>query len=127
MTSKQTVNTHQDRSTFARALSLLLLVFILYGTTVEAVHRHSTTPSNKSVASSSVSDSGSEQTAGLKLSGCNDCLICQLQQNFSTSVVAARCAITPPRLHVQYRETVPVGFHSEPHTPKTGRAPPQVA
>jgi hypothetical protein len=126
MTSKQTLKSHHERSAFARALSLLLLVFVVYGTTIEAVHRHGNPAGNRSATSSSVSDTETEKTLGLKLAGCNDCLLCQLHQNFSTSLISARCGINPPRLHVQYRETVRVGFQSQTFTPRTGRAPPQV-
>src|SRR4030095_2553540 len=126
VTSTLTSTNHYKRSGFARALTVLLLALIVHGTTVEAVHRHGNV-SNASALTSSVSDSGSAKTQGGKLVGCNDCLICQLHQNFSASLINIRSGITPLRVSVRYLESAPLTVQSQTNTPQTGRAPPQVS
>ena len=106
-----------------RGLGLLLVVFILYGTTVEAAHRHGRilpSPGDATV----VTDS--EQTAtplGSKL-GCGDCLICQLHQNFNTTLIAFRIADPPSRTGIKPTTALPRDVSSQVTGPAAGRAPP---
>src|SRR6266513_1238354 len=73
----------RPQAAFARVLSFLLLSFIVYGTTVEAAHQHGNLFRGRDVAgSTSVSNLGSGTTRSTNLSGCADCLICQLHQHF---------------------------------------------
>ena len=126
VTSAVTQNTHYKRTTFARALSVLLLSLIVYGTTVEAVHRHGSV-GPESNSTSSVSDSGSAKTQGSKLAGCNDCLICQLHQNCSASLISIRSGIETVSVTVRYLESTRPAIHSQTNTPQPGRAPPQAS
>jgi hypothetical protein len=126
VTSTVTQDIHYKRSALTRALSVLLLTLIVYGTTVEAVHRHGSVGS-KSTSTSSVSDSGSGKTQSLKLAGCNDCLICQLHQNFSSSLISIRSAITAVSVAVHYLDSTRPSTHSRTNAPQPGRAPPQAS
>ena len=112
-----------QRHSLSRALALLLVVFILYGTTVEAAHRHGRVLPSGSHATALV-DASLARNPGVNQTGCYDCLICQLHQSFSASLVQFR-QNTPP-IHVTTRFSGPtsVGFRSQTSTPRTGRAPP---
>jgi hypothetical protein len=107
-----------------RALGLFLVVFILYGTTVEIAHRHGRVLPD----SGATSLAGSEQTTS-PVSGktCGDCLICQLHQNFSTTLVAFRLIDPPHRIQLTTDSAVPADVHSQRTGPTCGRAPPFIS
>lgn len=108
---------------FARVLSLFLLGFIVYGTSVEAAHKHGQAldfpDPNQATALADASDE-----SGPELIGCRDCLICQLQQNFSTSVITHRQFDPPAAQSMQVFVPTTPDFHSLLAAPRTGRAPP---
>lgn len=113
-------------STFSRWLGLLLIAFIFYGTTVEAAHRHGRVlPENSDVASLT----HSEETANPAnaTTGCGDCLICQLHQHFSTTLIALR--VDDPPVRVLHRSTTIVApdLRSQIISPLAGRAPPSIS
>jgi len=112
-------------ATLKRGLGLLLVLFIFYGTTVEAAHRHgvAATQSN-SAASVTNPNSGANGTFSSK-PGCSDCLICQLHQNFSATLISVKLN-TAPLARVTYALTFdPVSIRSIAHSSQSGRAPPQ--
>ncbi len=113
------------RAGIRRALGLFLIVFIFYGTTVEAAHRHGRILADDGTASLV----GSEQTtspAGGQ-TGCGDCLICQLHQNFTTTLVAFRLINPSQQLRLKIAPTVPPDVHSRKIGPTAGRAPPFIS
>ena len=105
-------------------IGALLVVFILYGTTVEAAHQHgrflSTTKS-----SASISETGSPDSPLKKRAGCNDCLICQLHRNFTTAITAHGPSNPTVNVHNLSYRFDPVALTSRISTPQTGRAPPK--
>jgi hypothetical protein len=108
---------------FARALGLLLILFIFYGTTIEAAHRHGkllSTPDSKSSLASP------EQTATETTNkvGCNDCLICQLHQNFSASLISVKDVSPVKLLRARSFVAIPKDVLSQISCPRSGRAPP---
>lgn len=112
-------------STFARVLSFVLLGFIVYGTTVEAAHTHGTVARvNNASSSSSFSDPASESKANNNLPGCGDCLICQLHQNFSATVISVPPSIGPLSVEFHFFHSNPVSVASQTNAPRRGRAPP---
>ncbi|HET9479547.1 MAG TPA: hypothetical protein VFO72_09385 [Pyrinomonadaceae bacterium] len=113
-------------STFARWLNLLLVVFILYGTTVESAHRHGRILLSPAGATSQIDN---EQTKNLasNRSGCNDCLICQLHQSFTTTLIALRLSDPPAQLPQRVITVVPRDLLSHIVSPLAGRAPPFVS
>src|SRR5690242_6393684 len=113
---------HNRGAAFTRWLSLLLVVFILYGTTVEAAHRHGfTLPSASSTATQVVNEQS--QNLSTNKTGCNDCLICQLHQNFSTTVIVLRLKHEPPARTAQQVTTVAhEHLLSQIISPQAGRA-----
>jgi hypothetical protein len=107
-----------------RWLSLLLFVFITYGFTVEAAHRHGRLLPSTSSAATNVDNEQSQNLSGNK-SGCSDCLICQLHQNFTTTLIALRLNDPPAQIPQQVTTVVPEDLLSQIISPVAGRAPPQ--
>jgi hypothetical protein len=106
-------------------LSLLLLGFIVYGTTVEAAHTHGNlSEAKKAVAISSFSDPAKETKTNGPLSGCGECLICRLHQNFSATVLSVPPSIGPSTVGFHIFNLPTVSVHSQTATPQRGRAPP---
>ena len=108
-----------------RGLGLLLVVFILYGTTVEAAHRHGRVlPQSNSATSLTNPNAGSSGTFKAK-PGCNDCLICQLHQNFSATLITFKLNTAPIARVTHAQRFDPVSSRSIANSSQTGRAPPQ--
>ncbi|HEX6733102.1 MAG TPA: hypothetical protein VF074_23975 [Pyrinomonadaceae bacterium] len=107
---------------FARAVGLLLILFIFYGTTIEAAHRHgnllSTSGSTSVVTSEQTSDGATTKV------GCNDCLICQLHQNFSASLISVKDATPLKLIRSRLFVNIPKAVLSQISSPSSGRAPP---
>src|SRR5215208_2699277 len=84
------IRTVQNQSaSLKRWLGLLLVLFILYGTTVEAAHKHGRVLPPASNAASLVAPGSGSTTFNTTL-GCSDCLICQLHQNFSATLLSIK-------------------------------------
>ena len=108
-----------------RAVGLLLVLFIFYGTTVEAAHRHGVAvPQSNSTASFTNPNSGASSTSRAK-PGCSDCLICQLHQNFSATVISVKLNTAPLARVTHAQSFTPVSIRSIASSPQSGRAPPQ--
>ena len=107
-----------------RGLGLLLLVFIFYGTTVEAAHRHGRVVPQSNPAAASFDKTGTTSTTP-KTQGCSDCLICQLHQNFSATLISIKPVAEALVSHTQTPQLNPVSIRSIAHSPQSGRAPPQ--
>jgi len=112
-------------ATLKRGLGLLLVLFIFYGTTVEAAHRHGVAASQSNTAASFTNpDSGGSGTFSTK-PGCSDCLICQLHQNFSATLISVKLSTAPLVRVTHALRFVPVTTRSIADGPQSGRAPPQ--
>jgi hypothetical protein len=118
--------TKNQGATFSRWLNVLLVVFILYGTTVEAAHRHGRILPSASSANAQL-DSERSKNLGSSKTGCNDCLICQLHQNFTTTLIALRLNDPPVQLPQRVTIAAPQYLHSQIITPLAGRAPPFIS
>jgi hypothetical protein len=110
---------------FSRVLSLLLLSFIVYGTTVEAAHTHGQLAANSIVGASNFSDPATDTKTATKLTGCGDCLICQLHQNFSATLISVPPSVLSSSLRSLFLTLNAVAVHSQTTTPQHGRAPPK--
>jgi hypothetical protein len=116
----------QNRSAaLTRWLGLFLIVFILYGTTVEAAHRHGRVMPSSGVAS--LVDSNQPDSPSSSRTGCNECLICQLHQSFSTTLIAYRLVDPPKQVRTKVPPAVPPDIHSRITGPTAGRAPPFIS
>lgn len=121
------IRPHQLRDAgFSRWLGVLLIAFILYGTTVEVAHRHGRVLSNKSDVTSFTHSERSGNLTGAQ-TGCGVCLICQLHQNLGTTLIALRLNDSPTR--VLHRTTAVVAPHllSRITSPLAGRGPPFIS
>jgi len=107
-----------------RGVGLLLLVFIFYGTTVEAAHCHGRVVPPSNPAASSFDKTGTTSTSPTT-QGCSDCLICQLHQNFSATLISVKPVADALVSHTQTPQLNPVSIRSITQTPQSGRAPPQ--
>src|SRR5215204_5827454 len=112
-------------ASISRTVGLLLTLFILYGTTVEAAHKHGRvfTPSN---GVASVSEPVTTEGTSGTTTACNDCLICQLHQNFSATLVSVRPGATTQGTSLIVSRLDRLSVQSRVNTPQSGRAPPQV-
>jgi hypothetical protein len=102
----------------------LLVLFVFYGTTIEAAHRHGRVSSASNHAASRVeheSGSGISNTTP----GCHDCLICQLHQNFSATLISIKPHAEQITRVAQSRRSDPISIRSLVTNPSPGRAPPQ--
>jgi hypothetical protein len=118
--------TRNQGATFSRWLNLLLVIFILYGTTVEAAHRHGRLLPSSTSANAQL-DNQHDQNLRNSRTGCNDCLICQLHQNFTTTLIALRVDDPPVQLPQSITVAVPQDLLSQIITPLAGRAPPSIS
>jgi hypothetical protein len=108
-----------------RGLGLLLVVFIFYGTTVEAAHRHGRILPTGSTASAVDADQTTSPVSSK--TGCSDCLICQLQHNFTTTLIVFRVVDPPAQLQTRITAAVPPDVLSQLTGPTAGRAPPSIS
>jgi hypothetical protein len=108
-----------------RGLGLLLVLFIFYGTTVEAAHRHgvAATQSNGAVSVTNP-DSSASSTSNAK-PGCSDCLLCQLHQNLSATLISIKLNAAPLVRVTHAHKFDPVPIRSITYSSQSGRAPPQ--
>ncbi len=113
-------------TTFSRWLGLLLVAFILYGTTVEAAHRHGRVLPSQSGATAQL-DNEQSQNLSTSKTGCSDCLICQLHQGFSTTLIVLRLFEPPAQQPQQFVFDVPRDLIAQSTSPLAGRAPPAIS
>lgn len=106
-----------------RVLSFLLLGLILYGTTVQAVHKHGLAPASP-VESAAVSIPAPEDSSTSGVAGCADCLVCQLQQSFSATLLTHRDLDPPATQTVRFFDIGAPSAASFVTIKESGRAPP---
>ena len=113
----------KNNAAFSRGLGLLLVLFVFYGTTIDAAHRHGRIPVASNHTASVERDSGS----GISTTkpGCHDCLICQLHQNFSATLISVKPIAEQVTRVTLARRSEPISISSLAASPSPGRAPPQ--
>ena len=125
MTSMMTKAIQSHAASLKRGLGLLLVVFIFYGTTVEAAHRHGRIMSSPSDATALTNSEQTSTPLGSKV-GCSDCLICQLHQSSNTTLTAFRIADPPSATRIKPATAQPRKVLSQVTCPSAGRAPPSI-
>ena len=113
----------RNNAACSRGLGLLLVLFVFYGTTVEAAHYHGRVFSTASHAGTAVE---SESGSGISTNkpGCNDCLICQLHQNFSATLISFKPVAEQITRVRHAHHSTPLAIRSLDASPSPGRAPP---
>ena len=110
---------------FSRVLSFLLLGFIFYGTTLEAVHKHGRVGELSSQGAAVQQTGKADESANLAAG--SDCLICQLHQNFSSAVTAARHVSPLPRTVAETFLTNVESLQTRISSTGSGRSPPFIS
>ena len=102
--------------TLKRWIGFALVVFILYGTTVEAAHRHGRILPTS--GADSVANSEHTSSPASSKTSCGDCLICQLHQNFNTTLVVFRLVDPPASVitKIHYCTCRAMSFHRQPES-----------
>jgi hypothetical protein len=120
-----------------RLLALLLLAAFAWGTTAELGHHHGTKPKlDESFSSTAPSPTAAEATS-TQISSSNtngtsnsktgaECLICQLHQNLSATVIGHTPAVGSTETHATKATTQVVLQLSEFRSTGHGRAPPSI-
>lgn len=106
-------------------LAFVLLAFVAYTTTAESVHRHgrlTLQPAESSTAT--VSPSGDANPSANDSPALGDCLICQLRQNLSFTLLSALPQLVAPPSQVELSTAVALLSASRFEAPRRGRAPP---
>lgn len=128
VTKKLQYKLNSMRAAFPRALSIVLLAFIICGTTVEAAHNHgSLVGSNNVTSGAHFSDPATESQLGTTLPGCGDCLICQLHQNFSATAISVSPSLARPAVTASFVQSHSPLASSQTIVTRTGRAPPKTS
>lgn len=110
-----------------RMLALLLFVFIAYGATAEAVHKHGNLSRTLSPVSSTVAGASDESIAGKSAGQPGACLICQLHQNLFLSLFNAQPRFLEPPVQLERTMADSSVYFSQVFAPSCGRAPPLVS
>jgi Protein of unknown function (DUF2946) len=125
VTSHTTSATHRQNTPLARLLAFVLLAFVTYSTTVEAVHKHgnlSFTSSNSSATT--VYSSGDAGSSAKDSRSTGECVICQLRQHLSISLLNALPQLVAPQQQATRTLAAALPSASRFATPQRGRAPP---
>lgn len=110
-----------------RALASLLLVLLVYGSTVEIVHHHGDALSPTVASADAFNNTDSSGLNNRQQSSYGDCLICQLHQHLSNGLFQARTFILNPLTTTAASPATEVRYLSLSDTPQRGRAPPRSA
>jgi hypothetical protein len=125
VTSSTRSATSRPNAHLQRIMAFVLLAFIAYAATAEVVHRHGArslvTPGSSATTIKPSGDAGSSANDSRTV---GDCLICQLRQQLSFSLLnAPPLALAPPAKLARMTLSVLPCF-SRTDTPQRGRAPP---
>jgi hypothetical protein len=100
-----------------------LLLLIVYGSTVAAVHSHGpVSPNRPGVAA--ILDAGGSQSSDKGNSHQRECSMCQFQQQLFGGLVHAPLFARTPLAEIAFVSTLTVFYPSTSTTPRSGRAPP---
>ena len=125
MTSNTVSAARHRHAPLARLLAFALLAFVTYTTTAESVHRHDGLALKRAgVSAAAVSPSGDANTSANDSTALRDCLICQLRQNLSSSLLSALPQLVAPQVEAELSQAGALPAASRFEAPRRGRAPP---
>jgi Protein of unknown function (DUF2946) len=117
--------TSRPNALLQRIMALVLLAFVAYVATAGVVHRHGglsvATHGSAAAAINPAGDAGSSANDSRAVS---DCLICQLRQQLSFSLLNAPPLILAPPAQLARMPRAVLSCFSRTDTPQRGRAPP---
>lgn len=117
--------TRRERAPLARLLAFVLLAFVAYSATAESVHRHGVLllAVNGSSAPAISSSEGSGPLANDSRAN-GECLICQLRQQLSFSLINAPSQNIATQIEHALVDASALPSLSQTGAPQRGRAPP---
>ncbi|HWT00537.1 MAG TPA: DUF2946 family protein [Pyrinomonadaceae bacterium] len=128
MTSNTELSKSRRHAPLARTLAFVLLAFVAYTTTAESVHRHGRLELTRSGSpAAAVNASGDADSAANDSPALGDCLICQLRQNLSFSLLSALPQLVAPQSQAELSRAVALLSASRFEAPRRGRAPPSTS
>jgi hypothetical protein len=129
VTSNTAAVTRRRHTPLARVLAFVLLAFVAYTTTAESVHRHGGLALKRSESSAAtvIRSSGDANPSADDSLSVSDCLICQLRQHLSSSLLTELPQLVAPQAPPELSQTVAPLSASRVETPRRGRAPPHTS
>ena len=125
MTSNTGLATARRHAPLARLLAFVLLAFVTYTTTAESVHRHGRFALHASDSSAAtISSSGDANPSATDSPALGNCLICQLRQNLSSTLLSALPQLVAPQSEVELSPSRALFSASRFEATRRGRAPP---
>jgi hypothetical protein len=117
--------TPRRHAPLARMLAFVLLVFISYGATAGAAHRHGNILKAGRADAAATMSGSSNSGSTVKDNGTNgECLMCRLHQHLFAGLLHHLPGFTPPSVELIRATIEPVSYFSQANTPRRGRAPP---
>jgi hypothetical protein len=109
-------------------LAFVLLIFITYGATAGAAHRHGNIqPASRADAAETMSGSGDSGSTAKDNGTSGECLICRLHQHLFAGLLHQLPGFIPPSVQLIRATVTPVSYFSQTDTPRRGRAPPTIS
>jgi hypothetical protein len=109
----------------ARRLAFVLLVFITYGATAGAAHRHGNIPAQGRANLAATMSDSSNPGSTTKDRGTNgECLICRLHQHLFSGLLHHQPAFITPSVQLVRATVAAISYFSQTDAPRRGRAPP---
>jgi hypothetical protein len=125
VTSNTGSATHRPSAPSARLLAFVLLAFVTYAATAEITHRHGGLSLSKPGSSATaINPAGDASSSANDSRALGECLICQLRQQLSFSLLNAPPLIVASQVQFARTRAAAVLSFSRPDTPQRGRAPP---
>jgi len=109
---------------FGRGLASVLLLLVVYGSTVEAVHSHGGLVPARTAEARTVTQTNDPGQTTRQTSSHGDCLICQLHQNLANGLFQAQTLALRPLTATTATPTSVALYYSHTAVPRRGRAPP---
>jgi hypothetical protein len=106
-------------------LAFVLLVFISYGATAGAAHRHGNIlKSGRADAAATMSGSGNNGSTAKDTGTSGECLMCRLHQHIFAGLLHHLPGFTPPSVQLIRATVASVSYFFQTNAPRRGRAPP---
>jgi len=102
----------------------VLLVLLVYGATVEAVHSHGELVPARQADQRAVTPTNDSDLSSRQTSSHGDCLICQLHQNLANGLFQAQTLALRPLTATAATPASVALYYFQTATPQRGRAPP---
>jgi hypothetical protein len=109
----------------ARMLAFVLLVFISYGATAGAAHRHGNIlKSVRAPAAATMSGAGNSGSTAKDTGTSGECLMCRLHQHLFAGLLHNLPGFIPPTVQPINATVAFIPYFSQTNAPRRGRAPP---